>query len=85
MVMAFFKLPSQNCSLVCTAEILISFFPFLYTLLAFNLMAVSFTRFLHLAMSSVEGSFFCRPEPEGTVVTAAVAAVEAGSPFRTPP
>lgn len=84
-LLLFFKLPSQNHSLVCTAEILISFFPFLYALLAFNLMTVSFTRFLHLAVSSVERRLFCWPGPEGTVVTAMVPSMEAGFPLRSPP
>jgi len=37
MVTAFFKLCSQNHSLVCTVTILSSFFPFLYALLGFDL------------------------------------------------
>lgn len=65
--------------------ILISFFPFLYALLAFNLKTISFTRFLHLAVTSVETSLFSWPGPEGAVLTAVVAGMEAGSPFRSLP
>lgn len=84
-LLLFFKSCSQNHSLVCTVMILISFFPFLYALLAFNLKTISFTRFLHLAVTSVEMSLFSWPGPEGTVLTAVVAGMEAGSPFRSLP
>lgn len=84
MVAAFFKLHSQTHSLVCTVTIPISFFPFLYALLVFNVKIVSFTRFLHLAVSSVERSFFPWPGPESTVIMAVVAAMEAGFPVQEP-
>lgn len=48
---------SENHSLVCTITIL-TFFPVLCALLALKLKAVSFTRFLHLTVSSVERSSF---------------------------
>lgn len=49
---------------------------FFYALLAFNMKPVSFTRGLHLAVSSVERSIFPWPGSKGTVITVVIAALE---------
>lgn len=61
------------------------YFLFFYALLAFNMKTVCFTRGLHLAVSSVERSIFPWPGSKGTVITVVMAALEAGSPFRSSP